>query len=532
MIAMLLVVLTGAVSAWLYARTGRRTDAALVLTAALSLAVLLGDFHTPAPLVEDLPIDPAAAVVDLRSAASVRVTGDGMSAARWRDLPARPLRWDTPGGERLTLDFPRSVPPGGVFTLTAAWARREHWRLQLLDEEGRVLAQSAGRGLRQSVRWTPPASEDIVLRARLLDAKGARLAEGPVPLRVEPAPRLRVRGRFSAPSFDVRALRALFESSGALLDWQVALAPGVSGSHAPAAPMDAADLLIVDARWLERRGEDERAAVLAQVGAGARLLVLGANARERELWSATLALALEPREHAEPAPAAALPTTRAPWRVLAQGPWVLGDTLATRVYGAGRIGWLSAADWHRHAIADPSGLALWWQDVLDRLAVAHSGSFAWAEPEAMPLAGQRLEVCAYGATGQISFPQLRRQLTWQRRADRADAACVALWPTSSGWLEARSGAHATRIFVYASTHWPAWQAALKQDATRRYAARTPAVGQARDTPVPAWPFATVFVLAMLGLWWRERSAPDGGAGAGLTTAAPPNADPASTPSSR
>ncbi|HSX88593.1 MAG TPA: hypothetical protein VLG17_11415, partial [Pseudomonas sp.] len=96
---------------------------------------------------------------------------------------------------------------------------------------------------------------------------------------------------------------------------------------------------------------------------------------------------------------------------------------------------------------------------------------------------------------------------WQRRADRADASCVAVWPARAGWLRAESAGRSTRIYVYGAHDWPAWQASLNREATRRYAQRTPAPAQARQERLPAWPFAAVFALCMLGLWWRERGAP-------------------------
>ena len=97
-------------------------------------------------------------------------------------------------------------------------------------------------------------------------------------------------------------------------------------------------------------------------------------------------------------------------------------------------------------------------------------------------------------------------LAWQRRADRADASCVAVWPRKTGWLQVqdkKAGAHA--IYVYAPTDWPQWQASQRRDATARYAARTPAAAAEGPTrAMPAWPFALAFTLAMLALWWRER----------------------------
>jgi cobalamin biosynthesis Mg chelatase CobN len=64
------------------------------------------------------------------------------------------------------------------------------------------------------------------------------------------------------------------------------------------------------------------------------------------------------------------------------------------------------------------------------------------------------------------------------------------------------------MYVYASTDWPAWQQALRQDATSEYAARLPEQknrsNALTEKIIPSWLCALVFVLCMLGLWWRER----------------------------
>jgi hypothetical protein len=170
--------------------------------------------------------------------------------------------------------------------------------------------------------------------------------------------------------------------------------------------------------------------------------------------------------------------------------------------------------WHRHAIEEPRALALWWQDVLDRLQVRRKDDLAWLAPRELPLPGQRLEVCARGDAlakgGEVNVPGLALTLPWQRRAEYVDASCVAVWPKRPGWLDVRSQAPGGRaadsaVYVYADGDWPLWQRTQRRDATARYAVRTPVLpagGAART--LPAWPFGLVFLLAMLGLWWRER----------------------------
>jgi hypothetical protein len=245
--------------------------------------------------------------------------------------------------------------------------------------------------------------------------------------------------------------------------------------------------------------------------------VLGANAGDPGIWSRSVGLRLAPQ------PADKTIGTRL---ALASGSlnpaegrageWQGSEGIWTRDWHKGRIAWLGVGGWHRHAIEQPRALALWWQDVLDRLGVRRSEGLAWIDPDELPLPGQRLEVCARGdalaKSAGVSFPGLALTLPWQRRPEHVDAACVAVWPKQAGWLQTRMAAQAETaraadgaVYVYADGDWALWQRAQRREATARYAARTPApLAGAATQPLPAWPFGVVFALAMLGLWWRER----------------------------
>ncbi len=166
---------------------------------------------------------------------------------------------------------------------------------------------------------------------------------------------------------------------------------------------------------------------------------------------------------------------------------------------------MGVSEWHRYAISEPRALGAWWQDVLDAAGVRRAEELAWPEPEELALPGQRLEVCAQGVKGTVTFPQLKQTLAWQRRPDKADASCVAVWPTQPGWLKMESqGAAPAQLYVYDAKDWPLWQKAQRRDATARYAARTPMPAKRSTTPLPGWPFALLFMGAMLLLWRRER----------------------------
>jgi hypothetical protein len=263
---------------------------------------------------------------------------------------------------------------------------------------------------------------------------------------------------------------------------------------------------------LERLHAGARTALLARVADGAPMIVLGANESDTAFWSRELQLALKPQ--AEDKAVGMPPMSVAPFNPANgdSGAWsAAGTKLWTRPWQKGRITWLGLTDWHRYAISEPQALALWWQGVLDAAGVDRVEDVVWQTPQEMPLPGQRLEVCALGVHGEVVFPDLKQRAQWQRRADHADAACVAVWPRAAGWLTMQTqGAKpaATRLYVFAPQDWPAWQSAQRRAATARYGARLPrppkAVPAFVGMPIPAWLFAVLFAFAMLALWWRER----------------------------
>lgn len=501
------IALAGSVSAVLYLRRRQWPDALLVAVAAIALGLFAADLRVPGDAGRTLAIDPAAPPLSIEGVNAFSLQGDGLRAAAWNDLPALPLTWQAPKGGALRLVFPSQVALGRPFTLTVERDDQLEARLELLAENGQRIAQASGAG-NLTVEWMPPVAERVVLKARLLGAGDKVHAEGPVPFIVHEPALLQVVGRFGAPSFDLRVLNDLLAGSGALLDWQVTLGRDITRLEQPREEMAAPNLMVIDAARFERMGGGERAALLKRVADGMPLLVLGGNANDPGIWSRTLQLPLrvQPLGGMLDGP---LEMPLAPLLPAARdaGPWTGSSEMVwTRNWQKGRIAWLGVSEWHRHAIAEPRKLALWWQDVLDRVGVARRQDTEWLAPAEMPLPGQRLEVCARGVDGEAALPDLKQVSRWQNRADRTDAACTALWPDKSGWLrveDRKAGTHA--VYVYAATDWPQWQAAQKRDATQHYAARTPVRGMDGPMrPMPPWPFALAFVMAMLALWWRER----------------------------
>lgn len=541
----------GAVSALLYLRRKRWLDAALAAVAGVSLAALLAAPTAPGGAAGNVVLDTegwtaqpaavpgdglAAALAALPAAAAVQVRGHGLHAAQWRDLAPRALQWQASQEGLLWLDFPRALPLGRSFALTVrrGGAAQAGWRLQLLAENGQVLAEARAAQATQAltVQWQPPMPETMVLQARLLDADGKSFAQGPVPLRVLDAVPLQVLGRFGAPSFDTRALNQLLTDSNAIVDWQTTLGKALTRSEEARAPLAQPNVLVADAAWLERGG---LRGALAQVAQGLPLLVLGGNADDAALWQRELGLRLaaqsatteqEDMRHLAQAgvtlalaPGAQLPAAVAGggWEVAARDkdgkPWAW-----QRDWQKGRILWLGVRDWHRHAIGEPAALGAWWQQVMDMATVGSEQKVRWIDADPMPLVGLRSEACAQGVARGTAAIVGRQSMPWQARSERADAACVAFWPGKPGWLALASGAERSEVYVYSAQDWPGWQAALRHDATLRYAAlaaqpvgqgavqgvAAPAAPRAAGVALPRWLLGLAFAASMLLLWWRER----------------------------
>ncbi len=478
----MIIAAIGLASALYYLWRRRWTDAALVLVAALALAALVEQLARPADQLTTLDIGDGQTPAAVGAASALTLSGDGLRAAQWRDLPARPLRWTSPATDALWLDFPRQIALGRSFTLSARRAQVQGaWRLQLLAENGALLAEKSGTGASLQVDWLPAVAETLTLRARLLDGAGKVIDQGPVPLVVSAAVPLQVVGRFDAPSFDVQALNRLLIDSNAILDWQVRLGKTVTRAETPRTALEQANLIVADAAFIEQLGASERAALLARVGAGVPLLVPMINDRRHKVKrqvGAAMALPL----------ASLAPTPGRLWRSGDQPAWWW-----QRPWQRGRIVWLGVVDWHRYAISAPQALTQWWQQVLDVAGVQRAEPALWLPQIGMPLPGERAEACVRGTTKGA-----------QARADMADAACSAFWPERSGWTMATVGQASAPLYVYAPADWPLWQRAQRRDATARYAARSPGVADATRQRLPAWPLALLCCAALFGLWWRER----------------------------
>ena len=534
-----LALASGLLSAILFARKRRWINALLVAVGAAALAISLADIRLASKggaaleVVTDASgrIDEATSRA-IPGAAVVALSGDGLREAEWRDLPARPLQWKPAQADLLSLDFPRTIPLGRIFTLTVRRPQaQDGWRLQLLAENKQVLADSGAivaataPAPQLSVQWLPPVAEAMVLRARLLDAKGKTIAQGPVPLQVTEAVPLQIQGRFDAASFDARALNRLLSDSGAIVDWSVTLGKAIARSETAREPLTAPNAMFVDAAYVEKLAPSARAALLAGTGQGVPLVVLGANAADAGFWQRELGLRLQTQSpttekedqrqfSAGGVSLAMPPATLNPddrgggqWSVLARDnrkqPW-----LWQRELRQGRVIWVGVSEWHRYAISAPQALALWWQDAMDRMVLAGVQKAEWRFPDTMPVTGLRSEVCAQGAdTGALLRVDGGQELSLQARGDKADGRCAAWWPQRAGWTRFSAAGMPVpgMTYVYAADEWPLWQRSLRREATARYAARarTADVAETTNRSLSPTPFALLFAFCMLMLWYRD-----------------------------
>ena len=553
-----LIIVIGAVSAFMYGRKRQWAEVALVLIAAAALALLAGrvsllpDECADLVIVTDAPTSASAStngakpgrLIDAREpgaltglhaaveqATTLTVIGHGLHSAQWQDLPQRPLQWQAPANDLLWLDFPREQALGRPFKFSVRRGMAEAgWRLQLLAENAQLLAEARadGASAQLSVEWLPPLAGRMLLQAQVLDGAGNTIAKGPVPLYVQAPQPLQVIGRFGAPSFDMQAINQLLVNSGARLDWQVTLGLSLMREETARETLSAPNLLLIDAAYFEKMTAPVRTALLAQVAAGLPLVIAAGNANDRALWQRELALDLQAGPDQDEkaltrqfnfsatplamARAALVPSQnlREPWRLLAsddqQQPW-----LWQRDWKKGQIIWLGAAEWHRHAIRSPAALGQWWQGLLDHAGVRSVQAVQWQFSDPLPLPALRNTLCAQGVTAGSIVQVQDQALRWQKQSGQADALCVAFWPQKAGWLTPQSdGAPAVDAYVFNEHDWPAWQKALRHDATAQYAARRVAASAAAPALpatgkiLPDWIYGCLFAAAMLGLWWRER----------------------------
>nr|WP_315468576.1 hypothetical protein [uncultured Undibacterium sp.] len=539
---LLLLLITAVGSAYLYWRKARKLDAILVLCAALPLLMMLLqvrveqavftsrllDSRQPLPSMSDLRLD-------LQTSNELVLQGDGLFASQWQDLPAKKLLWqrDTiPAGEILQLQFPQQLAYGRLFQLRVD---RRHvkgsWRVQLLAANQQILAEQKSTETSVTLSWLPPVAERLVLQARVLDEADRVIDQGPIPLQIVQIPPLQVQGRFAAASFDLQTLNTLLVQSDAVLAWQTQLGKGINRKENARQTMDKPALYVQDAAYFEQLPVAARSQLLEQIGSGATLLILGANAQQPAIWSSALGLRLSKAEAAEVATSQGLTLTSTDWT-----PMPVTDTawrsvqeqasgrrlMAQRDWQQGKIVWLAVSNWHQAMISEPQKVKLWWQTILDASEVNSAQEWQLELDnlgQTISLVGQRTGLCGRGLEHRMMTLSSENgtqplHLQMQPVGYRAEAHCVAWWPASAGWYrwqtsEDKPGAKDKvqaqgSLYVFGNKEWPTWQRYLKQVATEQYAQRLAEPIEKRRSHVVIWPLVLLSMFAFLCLWWREQ----------------------------
>lgn len=506
------------------------------------------------------PVLSATMSKQLEQASSIAMSGDGLRASQWRDLPARHLQWQAPTGrERLLLQAPTSLQLGREFAMQITRPSREAagtvnnskaWSAQLLNENGSVLAEQSSNTQVLQLHWLPPLAERMELQLKVFDHAGKLIDSGPVPLEVKPHRPLQVKTYFDSPSFDISSLRQLLQVSEANLDSQTRLGQNVQQRSLAREKMEASDLLIVDAAYWENAKPVQRQAILQAVSAGSSLMILGSNARQPAIWRDSLGLELRQNPAASQATDAAelsfdlslisprietttLSMSTTAWQAQINQRWMPLDmpfaratsanAIVARSYQQGRIVWLGLSDWHRYTISAPETLKLWWQLLLDQSLQNANEASAIEIKESMPMVGERLMFCVDAESGYTHLrPLSQASIALRVSEEFLGQRCAAWRPMQAGWqaitltvneetavsVDAKSKRPTAQqdhlqqhwIYVYAEQVWPAWQRELKRQASLAYQDRIPNQPDNVPKPLPRWPLMLLLLTLSLVLW--------------------------------
>lgn len=541
-------------------RTAHGSGAATVLTEGASArdARAARDHGLVLALPEASRIDGVARVPDLGTALRrhpdvrrVRVVGAGLVARdrdAARDIAIVPALSALPRG-LSRLEVPDRVATGETFVASGSVEDVAGGRVELVDPAGhRIDAMPLGDDGAFVLQATAFAAGPSRFALRVLDAQGAVVETGPVPLWAfdDPAPRVLLLA--GAPNPETRALRRWMQDAGHAVHAQVALGGGMQLGD-PALPLSAEtlakfDLLVVDARAWTGLGDAARTRVLQAIDAGLGLLLRadtsmpasalrplrtpgfdvqgGAASAVFRLPAPRVAdeAALRARlgvgtadapvdlEHA----ADELPEfVRRAWRATGNAAVPLaadaqGAPLGWwRAHGQGRVGvWTPVDTWRLPLLGRGDLHADLWNATFASLVRAQPVEVARIDGETR--VGARIAICDAGEGASVETPDGEVQ---PLLPDPQAAGCAAFWPTQSGWHRVRDGERMQPFHVLAADAWPGVHATAMRDATLRLAAR-PSDGIARGAAGVAyrtspWPWFFAWLLLAAALWWFERA---------------------------
>lgn len=506
----------------------------------------------------------------LEHRAAIVMQGDGLRASQWRDVPARRLVWQVPQGrERIQLQAPSEVTLGREFELIlqrpqlSSSAAKKTWSVQLLAENGQLLAQQSTIEPQLTLRWLPPIAERMELQLKVLDHGGRIIDRGPIPIEVKLHRPLHVSARFGSASFDISSLRQLLQTSEANLDWQTRMGQTVQHHLQARDGMAQANVMLVDAAYWENTSAQMRQQILQKIGQGTSLLILGANARQPQIWRESMGLELGPTA-SKASNQAGTPEVVFEWTQASLGmetkrlvmsatamqakpnstwsslrlPEVVrddGDFIFGRTWKQGRIVWIGVSDWHRYLISAPETLKQWWQALLDQSLILAPSETQLRVRETMPIVGERISLCLDVETDnstEVSALRDSAQTTYAFAASLDDVGqkCVNWRANASGWQsftllknsrnnarsESKESAQTHQhgsgselpeerrwVYVYPNEAWPTWQRELKRDATIAYQNRIAGVPTSAPQEIPHWPLLVWIMVLSLLLWFFD-----------------------------
>lgn len=580
----------GAWSALQYWRQGRKVAVILVLNLVIAIVTLLcwdqvtAQLRAPLNLMWKSSVRQdrvnwdtdqqsylsATMLKQLQYRTEIVMQGDGLRASQWRDVPARHLTWQAPiGRDRIKLQAPIGVTLGREFELavhrtqSSSVTAKKVWSAQLFAENGQLLAEQSSEGPQLTLRWLPPIAERMELQLKILDHDGRIIDSGPIPLEVTPLRPLQVIARFGSASFDISSLRQLLQVSEANLDWQTRMGLAVQHQLQTRDVMAQANLVLIDASYWESASAQIRQQILQKVAQGSSLLILGANARQAQIWRESIGLELRPgganasntatnqeiafesmrasqrmeikRLAMAATPMQAIPNIR--WSTLRLPDFVKdgGAMIVGRDWDQGRIVWIGVSDWHRYAISAPETLKQWWQAVLDQSLIVKPSTNHLRVRETMPLVGERISLCLEAESeGDVAIKTLRdaTQTTYSfvPSLDEVGQECVSWRAQEAGWQlfslmpsgtrTSQAGSEGSSpalgdpsvsqqnvvhrwVYVYPSQAWPTWQRELKRDATLVYQNRLVGAATTAQVDIPRWPLLAWMVVLSLLLWFSD-----------------------------
>lgn len=449
------------------------------------------------------------------------------------------------------LDLPSRVVAGEALSLSGSVGGVAEARVELVDPAGdRISAAVVEDNGAFTLSAPMLASGEVAFQLRVLDADGAVVESGSVPLQIEEAALPRVLLLAGAPNPETRALQRWMQDAGFDVQARISLGAGMQVGDAPALSterLQAFDLVVADARAWSELGEAGRASVLRAVDAGLGLLVradvpvpvaawraLGGTDVAINAGAAVETFRIGTRGVSNDAGAdtggandvqadatrdpgrsgrAMQELTRRALRVSGSGavPLVLADGGAPlgwwHVRGLGRIGlWAPLDTWRLPLQGRMDLYADLWSRAFSPLVRARQDLDAKIDSDLR--VDERGTICGASDAAEIEVPDGTRIALLP---DAEAQGCAAFWPRTAGWHRLHLAEQVQAFHVQAVDAWSAQRAAGLRMATQRLSLK-PANQAAvhgietrqagRGSP---WPWFAGWLLLAALTWWFERS---------------------------